>query len=221
MKKKIRKGIKQIEKKIKENDKKILEIQKKLCLQVKLEKSIPFQNKMMELSQKYKQKNPLKTKYDKKFNVKKEPSLKIGAAKQQFGDFEIQKNGKNLTISWNSYVNATSYDVYRAESRYTEYKKIGTVKDTSFTDENANEDKYSNFYKIAISGSNELSQAVSLEIDMFGENMHIFSPSDDIEQIYNTINDIYKIQGAVDGEGNATIGQQFGSGRYSFFLHQY
>ena len=216
LKKKIRKGIKQIEKKIKENDKKILEIQKKLCLQVKLEKSIPFQNKMMELSQKYKQKNPLKTKYDKKFNVKKEPSLKIGAAKQQFGDFEIQKNGKNLTISWNSYVNATSYDVYRAESRYTEYKKIGTVKDTSFTDENASEDKYSNFYKIAISGSNELSQAVSLEIDMFGENMHIFSPSDDIEQIYNTINDIYKIQGAVDGEGNATIGQQFGSGRYSF-----
>lgn len=64
--------------------------------------------------------------------------------------------------------------------------------------------------------SNELSDPISLEIDMFGENMHIFSPEDDKEEIYNTINEIYKIQAAVDGEGNATIGQQFGSGRYTF-----
>ena len=214
LRKKIQKGMKQIEKKIQENEKKIKEMQKKLCIEAKLKKSIPFQNKMMELSEKYKQKNP-KANINRQINVQKEPTLKMAAAKQQFGDFEIQKEGKGLTLSWNSYVNASSFDIYHANSRYSEYKKIGTVKDTSFTDENANADKYANFYKIAAAGSNELSAAVSLEIDMFGENMHIFSPSDDREQIYNTINDIYKKQGAVDGEGNATTGQQFGSGRYT------
>ncbi len=54
--------------------------------------------------------------------------------------------------------------------------------------------------------SNELCDPISLEIDMFGENMHIFSPEDDKEEIYNTINEIYKIQAALYEEGNATIG---------------
>ena len=213
LRKKIQKGMKQIEKKIQENEKKIQETQKRLGLEAKLKKAIPFQNKMMELSEKYKLKNP-KANIN-KIIVPKEPTLKMAATKQQFGDFEIHKEGKGLALSWNSYVNATSFDIYRADSRYTEYKKIGTVKDTSFTDENTNADKYANFYKIAVAGSKELSAAVSLEIDMFGENMHIFSPSDDREQIYNTINDIYKKQGAVNGEGEATTGQQFGSGRYT------
>ena len=136
--------------------------------------------------------------------------------KKAFGDFKIQQDGKGIMISWDSYINAESYDIYRAESRFMNYKKIGTSKNTSFKDENPNQDKYSNFYKISVSGSNELSNPISLEIDIFGENMYIFSPTDDIEQIYNTVNDIYKIQGAVNGSGEATTGQQFGSGRYCF-----
>ena len=37
-------------------------------------------------------------------------------------------------------------------------------------------------------------QDLKVNGDMFGENMHIFSPSDDREQIYNTINDIESTQ---------------------------
>ena len=217
LKKKVKKGIHQIEKKIKENNKKIEEFEKKTgikdeCKKGILKKTIPNQNKMMELSEKYKLKNPKQTKYA---TIPKEPSIKLRAKKEQFGEFGIQKEGKSLTISWNSYINAQSFDVYRAESRYSEYKKIGTVKDTSFKDDTPNSDKYKNFYKIAAAGSKELSQAVSLETDMFGDNMFIFSPSDNIEEIYNTVNTIYKKQGAVNGEGEATTGQQFGSGRYT------
>ena len=190
--KKVKKGMKKIEKKIKENDKKIQELQKKLGLEIE---------------------------YKKKFkagkNIQKEPLLKL-SDKKSFGDFKIQQDGKGIMISWNSYINAESYDIYRAESRFMNYKKIGTSKNTSFKDENPNQNKYSNFYKISVSGSNELSNPISLEIDIFGENMYIFSPTDDIEQIYNTVNDIYKIQGAVNGSGEATTGQQFGSGRYCF-----
>ena len=217
IKKKISNGMKKIEKKIKENDKKIEEMETKLGFKKKiLKKNIPFQNKMMELSKNYQIKNPLKATNGKKLiNTQKSPIINL-AAKQQFGDFEIKQEGKSLTLNWNSYVNATSFDIYRADSRYMDYKKIGTVKETSFRDDTANANKYANFYKIAVAGSKELSDAVSLEIDMFGENMHIFSPSDNIETIYNTINTIYKKQGAVNGEGEATTGQQFGSGRYTF-----
>ena len=205
LKKKILKGIEQIDKNIKENDKKIEEISKKLGDKANI-----------YLKKNYKLKNPINTKYSRGQNIRlKEPSLKL-QAKQMFGDFQIRKEEENLIINWNSYVNAESYDIYRAESRYGVYKKIGTSNKTSFTDTKTNSNKYSNFYKISVSGYNELSKAVALEIDMFGENMHIFSPSDNIEQIYNTINDVYKKQGAVDGDGNATIGQQFGSGRYTF-----
>ena len=216
LKKKVKKGMQQIEKKIKENNKKIEEFEKKTgikaeCKKGILKKTIPNQNKMMELSEKYKLKNPKQTRFP---TIPKEPSIKLGA-KEQFGEFGIEKEGKSLTISWNSYINAQSFDVYRAESRYSEYKKIATVKDTSFKDDSPNSDKYKNFYKIAAAGSKQLSQAVSLETDMFGENMYIFSPSDDIEEIYNIVNTIYKKQGAVNGEGDATTGQQFGSGRYT------
>ena len=192
IRKKVKKGMKQLEKQIKENEKKIRELQKKLGLENECKKKL----KSGKIS-------------------KIEPTLKLGA-KKAFGDFEIQKEGKGIMLSWNSYVNAESFDIYRSDSRYKDYKKIGTSKDTSFIDENPNKDKYSNFYKIAAAGSNELSGPLSLEIDMFGENMHIFSPSDDIEHIYNTVNDVYKIQGAVNGNGDATTGQQFGSGRHTF-----
>ena len=212
IKKKIINGIKQIDQNIKENEKKIEEIKKKLNSQA----SIPLQNKMKYLPKNYKLKNPLNYKYNKLKNIRiKEPTLKLGA-KQMFGDFEIKREGESLVINWNSFVNAQSYDIYRSDSRYSGFKKIGTSNETSFKDIQTNFNKYSNFYKIAVSGSNVLSNALSLEIDMFGENMHIFSPTDNIEQIYDTINEIYKIQGAVDSEGNATTGQQFGSGRYSF-----
>ena len=199
IKQKIIDGTLRIEKEIKEKEQKIEEIQKKLGLNCK--------------------KNELLKSSALRSAPKSDPSVKLFAAnnsRKQFGDFEIKEEGKGLTISWNSYANARSYDIYRADSRYMTYTKIGTSADTLFKDEKINSNKYANYYKIAAEGSKELSDPISLEIDMFGENMHIFSPDDDRETIYNTINEVYKKQGAVDGSGNPTTGQQFGSGRYTF-----
>ena len=136
-------------------------------------------------------------------------------------DNQVTVTDQGLVVTWDNYKNAASYDVYRAESRYGTYKKVATVNTKSYEDKQANmEDKYANYYKIAVAGSNEFSDPISLEIDMFGEDMYVFSPKDDIEQVYNAVNDVYKIQGAVvdngDGGYDATTGQQFGSGRYAF-----
>ncbi len=128
----------------------------------------------------------------------------------------IKQSGQGLQIGWDAMANASSYDVYRSNSRFGTYAKIATVQGTSYTDNATNADKYANYYKIAKAGSGELSSPISLEIEMFGEDMYVFSPNDDVEQIYTAVNDVYKVQGAVDANGDAHEGQQFGNGRYTF-----
>ena len=199
LKHKILECTQKIEKEINENLSKIEKIQKKLGIS----------NKKNELLLK----NPVV-----RNSPKNEYYVKLLAnnKRKPVGDLVITEDGKGLIIGWNSYVNAAKFDIYRAKSRYTAYTKIGTSNGPSFKDEKINGNKYENYYKIAVADSDELSDPISLEIEMFGENMYIFSPDDNREKIYNTINDIYKIQGAVDEDGNATTGQQFGSGRYTF-----
>ena len=224
IRKNIFEGMRLIEKEKEENEKKIKELQKKLGFIFKKKKSEKMIIKK-QIPLKFYQKKNSEKKFA-KFTHTKIPknedknyddiSLKMAVLNENANKMKIVEEGKILTISWSAYDNAESYDIYKAESRFGNYMKIATVNGTSFKDSNPNEDKYSNYYKISVSGKNELSNPISLEIEMFGENMYIFSPKDDIEQIYKAVNDIYKIQGAIDNEGNATTGQQFGSGRYSF-----
>ena len=57
---------------------------------------------------------------------------------------------------------------------------------------------------------------ISIEIDLFGDNVHIYPSTDDREAIYIELNEVYKVQAAVDESGNPTPAQQFGSGRHTF-----
>lgn len=131
-------------------------------------------------------------------------------------NLRLEQTDNGLSIKWDRFENAKRYDVYRAESRYGDYKKVDTVSGLTWTDVNTNGDKYENYYKVAEEGSSQLSEPISLEMEMFGEDMYVFSPKDDVEQVYNAINDVYRIQGDVDENGNTGSGQQFGSGRYAF-----
>ena len=65
---------------------------------------------------------------------------------------------------------------------------------TSYTHKLTSTNKYANYYKVAVAGSDQLSDPISIEIDLFGDNVHIFAPSDDREAIYTKINEIYKVQ---------------------------
>ena len=195
LKKKITEGTKLIEKEIKQNEKKIKELQAKLkpkCLKEKV------------LFPKTRQ---IRNDFQKSTKVKTKPLI---------GDLTFQHEDKTQTITWTSYTNAESFDIYHAESCYGKYTKIATVNGSSYTHELTSSNKYANYYKVAIEGSDQLSEPISAEIDLFGNNVHIFSPSDDREQIYNKINEVYLVQGAVDSSGNPTTGQQFGSGRHTF-----
>ena len=214
----ITKGMKQIEKEKKENDKKIFELQKRLGLfaEISKQKNLKYEKKCILKGQKI-NKNILK----KDNSLSDEVTLKMAEKDLKLANnLSIKLDGNSLVVSWSPFDNAGSYDVYKAESRFGNYAKISTVNGTSYKDNNINSDKYANYYKVAAAGSNELSSPISLEIEMFGLDMFVFSSKDDIERIYNAVNDIYKIQGAVDSEGNATNAQQFGSGRYTFAFKQ-
>lgn len=210
----IAKGMKQIRKEKNENEKKILELKKRLGLFAEISKQKNLEKeKKCGLKGKKLNKNILKenkTPSDEISLKMAEKDLKLST------NLSIKLDGNSLVVTWSPFDNASSYDVYKSESRYGSYAKISTVNGTTYKDDNINSDKYANYYKIAAAGSNELSNPISLEIEMFGLDMYVFSSKDDIEQIYNAVNDIYKIQGAVDSEGNATNAQQFGSGRYTF-----
>ncbi|MFQ9516347.1 MAG: leucine-rich repeat protein [Eubacterium sp.] len=118
------------------------------------------------------------------------------------------KDGK-MVITWDKANSADKYIVYRAVSRYAEYKEIGTTSDLTFTDTNLNKGKYNNYYKIqGVNGDNKgkLSEPASLEISMFGSDVYIINETDDLNQVYETENQIFQKQWH----------DQFGNGRYTF-----
>ena len=195
LKKKITEGTKLIEKEIKVNEKKIKQLQAKLNPNCIKEKALFPKTKQVRKD------------FQKATQVKTKPLI---------GDLQIKHEDLTQTINWTSYTNAKTFDVYHAESCYAKYTKIATVNGTSYTHKLTSTNKYANYYKVAVAGSDQLSDPISIEIDLFGDNVHIFAPSDDREAIYTKINEIYKVQAAVDSSGNPTPGQQFGSGRHTF-----
>jgi hypothetical protein len=120
------------------------------------------------------------------------------------------------TITWNKAANAKSYNIYRAEGRFADYKLITTVssENTSYTDTNPNSSsKYKNYYKVQSVNGNvngEMSDPYSIEIDTFGYDTYIFNDTDNTDEISSKINEIFEYQHY----------DQFGTNRYSFAFKQ-
>lgn len=120
-----------------------------------------------------------------------------------------EKDGK-LNVSWNKANNATSYNLYRADSRFAEYKLVKTgITETTYIEEQPNsKSKFNNYYKVQAANSeteSEMSDIASLEISMFGENTYIFNETDDPEKIKETTQNIFVKQRY----------NQFGQNRYA------
>ena len=118
-----------------------------------------------------------------------------------------EKNGK-LVLTWDASRGKTGYRIYRAESRFAEYKEIATTTSETYTDAKPNSSKYSNYYKVQAYNSqdaSELSEPTSLELEMFGSNMYVFNETDDPEKIHEVTESIFQKQHY----------NQFGSSRYA------
>lgn len=120
---------------------------------------------------------------------------------------DIITSGEAATITWEPVQGAEGYNIYHADSRYGEYKKINDK--TVTTTEYRNSQK--GYYKVSavIDGKEESkSEAISEDIKLFGKNVYIFDENDSQEEVQNIVYDIYDKQEAA----------QFGSGRYALFF---
>lgn len=120
-----------------------------------------------------------------------------------------EKDGK-LVVSWNKANNASRYNVYRADSRFAEYKLVKSgLTDTTYVEESPNsKSKFNNYYKIQAANAeteSEFSDISSLEISMFGENTYVFNETDDPEKIQEATQSIFVKQRY----------NQFGKNRYA------
>lgn len=124
-------------------------------------------------------------------------------------------NGK-LKLRINKVNGATSYQIYRAHSRFGEYKAIDIVDQPTgayidYVDESPNtESKYANYYKVKANGTSldELSLPNSLDITKFGFNTYMLDERDDNEDVDNVLYRMYQKQRH----------QQFGKDRFQIFF---
>ncbi len=119
----------------------------------------------------------------------------------------VENSDDSVTISWEAVSGATSYYVYEAVSRYATYTKVGEVETTTYTD-NSYEGGY---YKVsAIVGGKETDKStpISYEIEMFGLDTDIFEETDDMNQIQDHFNEVYK----------TTEAGQFGQDRHAYLF---
>lgn len=124
----------------------------------------------------------------------------------------------NLRLNWKAVPGANAYAIYHARSAFDKdgYKKIATVQQATEFIDSQKDDKYSHYYKVVAindKGQSELSdEYTSLETTMFGENMFIFAPTDEISKIDQVVAEVF-------GRQNDYVNDaQFNENRYSFYF---
>jgi hypothetical protein len=121
-------------------------------------------------------------------------NIQSGKIELHFVDALINEREKNFTIQ-------------RAKGRFARYEVIGLSDGASITDNTATGNPYDYYYRITGSEGNLLAEA-SLDMELFGPNLYIYSPDDDKSAISGEINAVH----------DAMFHDQFSSDRYAFFF---
>lgn len=100
------------------------------------------------------------------------------------------KAGKNgITLEFAS--GHGKYTVKRADGRFSEYKAIGTTSKPVFVDRKAKGSPYS-YYYLVLDEQGDTVARMSAETELFGEDVHIYSPSDSPEAIAADVAEIHR-----------------------------
>lgn len=99
-------------------------------------------------------------------------------------DARVKITSSGVTLTWEKIKDADSYEVYHSPSRYGEYKYEKTVKKPTFS----HADSYGYFRIDAMKGEEKISsELMSYDIETFGENTHVYAPTDDMQTVQNEI----------------------------------
>ncbi len=99
------------------------------------------------------------------------------------------------------------YTVKRANGRFSEYSTIGITSKNSFVDKKAYGSPYS-YYYLVLDEHGDTVASVSAEQELFGDDVHIYSPSDSPEAIAGDIAGIHK----------EMFRAEMGAGRYALMF---
>ena len=110
----------------------------------------------------------------------------------------VEEDGA-LKLTWNEADSASKYNVFRASSKYGDFKEIENgIEETTYTDDLSDSgiSKYS-YYKIQPENEasvGKFSEPVSLETELFGDNIVIFDEEDSRDDINDTLDSFFKVQ---------------------------
>lgn len=117
------------------------------------------------------------------------------------------KKKNNISISWSEFGTSGPYVISRGGSRLaSDYTVVGSTSKLSFTDNKPNANKYENYYKIT---RNDQSIIISLENQLFGDNIYIYDRKYETPQASRTeINSHFGSIGLGGSNGEFTTKRQ-------------
>lgn len=101
----------------------------------------------------------------------------------------ISLGNNEITLDFTG--NSGKYTVKRAEGRFSEYHIIGTTSKPLYVDKNAIGSPYSYHY-LVLDEHGDTVASMSADQELFGDDVHIYSPADSPEAIAADIDEIHK-----------------------------
>lgn len=105
-------------------------------------------------------------------------------------DVEVGRNRVTLDFSSHAGQPKGKYTVKRSTGRLSEFKTIGKTSDTRFTDKKITGSPYS-YYYLVLDAAGDTVAVLSPESELFGPNVHIYSPTDSPEGIAAEMQEIH------------------------------
>lgn len=115
-----------------------------------------------------------------------------GAPKPSAAGFFV--DGDAATVSWNAAEGATGYILAAAGSRHGEYEDIAYIDGGKTTSYKVNDP--SAYYRVTALLADASTVEVgtfSYELELFGYETHVYSPTDDADSIQNDFDEFYKV----------------------------
>lgn len=116
-------------------------------------------------------------------------SLGLSALGQEI---QSHKGGIRITLPdslYNTY-RSSKLIVYRAEGRTAHYQVVGKFKGNTFTDKKLKSSPFNYYYKVKNDEGKEIF-STSLQKEIWGEQIYVYSPSDDMELVGKEVNAIH------------------------------
>jgi hypothetical protein len=119
----------------------------------------------------------------------------------------IALKGDGISLNFDSSLKNQELTIKRAKGKFGNYQVVGTTKNASYVDKNVEGSPYDYYYQVVNSAGSVVS-SLSLEQELFGPNLYVYHPEDDMDAISKEVNGI---------QAEMQRGE-FSKNRYAFFF---